>query len=267
MSFEIRQGDAVELMRAMAPASIDAVVTDPPYGERAAAWDSPRGGGWHEEWLLEADRILKPGGVVIVFASRRYLDVVMGAMRRVLGDEPGRALQTGAWVHRQGFTLGGEGFLRPEHEPFIASGPLRVGEDDVRQQRFYRGNHIKSGPVVRRSRARGFGQTSYTANPAGPMAGTVFECPRTKPSEAVGHPTQKPLAVMEYLVLLAADPDALVLDPFCGSGTTGAAAVKHGRRFIGLDSDPKSVEMARRRIHGPLFADPAEAAVTEGDAR
>lgn len=258
MTWEVRHGDAVELLRALPAATVDAVVTDPPYGERAASWDAPRGGAWYEEWLIEVDRVLRPGAPVVVFASRRYLDVVMGAMRRVLGDEPGRQLQTGAWVHRQGFTLGGRGFLRPEHEPFITSGPLRVEADEVRALREYRGRHVGK-PVERKSGARGFKRSTYLSNAVGPMAGTVFECARTKAAEAVGHPTQKPLAVMEYLVLLASEPGGLVLDPFCGSGTTGQVAIAHGRRFLGFDTSADYVAMARRRLGGPLFAGEASA--------
>lgn len=63
------------------------------------------------------------------------------------------------------------------------------------------------------------------------------------------HPTQKPLPLMLELVSLFTDPDDLILDPYCGSGTTGVAAIRLGRRFIGIERDPKFAEMARSRIH------------------
>lgn len=197
---------------------------------------------------------------MVVFASRRYLDVVMGAMRKVLGDETARPLQTGAWIHRQGHPVG-DGMLRPEHEPFIVAGRLRTECDDVRAMRTYHTEHnISRTPTHRRANARGFKKFTYTPHEVGPMAGTVIESARNKPAEAVGHPTQKPLAVMEYLVLLACPPGGLVLDPFCGSGTTLHAALKHGRRALGFDVDEAYVEMARRRIAGPLFAGVEEGA-------
>ncbi len=60
------------------------------------------------------------------------------------------------------------------------------------------------------------------------------------------HPTKKPLAIMEYLVRLTQSPDGgVVLDPFLGSGTTGVACIKTGRRFIGIDNDPRYVEISR----------------------
>jgi site-specific DNA-methyltransferase (adenine-specific) len=66
------------------------------------------------------------------------------------------------------------------------------------------------------------------------------------------HPTVKPISVMEWCIRLVTREGALVLDPFCGSGTTGAAAVRLGRRFIGCEQSAEYVEIARARIahHG-----------------
>ena len=63
-----------------------------------------------------------------------------------------------------------------------------------------------------------------------------------------GHQTQKPIALMEILVRLFSNRGDLILDPFAGSGTTGVAAVRQGRRFVGWEMDPAYAEMARRRI-------------------
>ena len=63
------------------------------------------------------------------------------------------------------------------------------------------------------------------------------------------HPTQKPLALMRWCISLAKLPaDALILDPFCGSGSTGVAAVQMGYRFIGIEREATYVDIARRRI-------------------
>lgn len=63
-----------------------------------------------------------------------------------------------------------------------------------------------------------------------------------------GHPCPKPLRWMQWLVERTSTPDSLVLDPFTGSGTTGVAAIKTGRRFIGIEIDDKYAEIARGRI-------------------
>jgi site-specific DNA-methyltransferase (adenine-specific) len=77
------------------------------------------------------------------------------------------------------------------------------------------------------------------------------------------HPTTKPMRLMSELVALFTEPAALVLDPFMGSGTTGVACVQHGRRFIGIELEPKYFDVACQRIEaaqkqGRLF-EPAPA--------
>jgi len=62
------------------------------------------------------------------------------------------------------------------------------------------------------------------------------------------HPTQKPVGVMQWALELATDPDDVVLDPFCGSGTTGVACLRLGRRFIGIEKAPHYAAVARERL-------------------
>ena len=66
------------------------------------------------------------------------------------------------------------------------------------------------------------------------------------------HPTEKPLNLMEHIVKLSSRPGSVVFDPFMGSGTTGVAALRHGRKFIGCDATPKWYERAQERIDGEL---------------
>jgi DNA modification methylase len=64
-----------------------------------------------------------------------------------------------------------------------------------------------------------------------------------------------PEALVEPCILAGSVPGDLVLDPFAGSGTVGVVAARHGRRFVGIELNPEYVDMARRRIAGPLFAE------------
>jgi len=91
-------------------------------------------------------------------------------------------------------------------------------------------------------------------------ASRFFYCPKASRSEreagleatdgqrANAHPTVKPIALMEWLVRLVTPPGGLVLDPFCGSGSTGVACARLGVRFLGLELDPDYAAIARRRI-------------------
>ena len=71
------------------------------------------------------------------------------------------------------------------------------------------------------------------------------------------HPTVKPVDLMRWLCRLVTPPGGLVFDPFCGSGSTGIAALAEGFRFIGIEIDAEYARTARRRVAGPLFAEVA----------
>lgn len=99
--------------------------------------------------------------------------------------------------------------------------------------------------------SRGHKQTVSTdeKSPGVPMS-DVWDLKIVAPSgnERVGYPTQKPRALVDRIVLACSMPNDVVLDPWCGSGTTLSAAVAHGRRAIGLDQSPVAVEIATARL-------------------
>lgn len=81
-------------------------------------------------------------------------------------------------------------------------------------------------------------------------SGTIarfYYCPKSR-RKNVSHPTVKPINLMRWLIRLIAKPGDLVLDPFCGSGSTGIAAVEEGCRFLGIDISPVYIDIARCRL-------------------
>lgn len=72
----------------------------------------------------------------------------------------------------------------------------------------------------------------------------------TKPSEKLEgkHPTQKPEYLLERIILASTEKGQVILDPFCGSGTTGVEAVKYGRKFIGIDVREEYMEISKKRL-------------------
>jgi site-specific DNA-methyltransferase (adenine-specific) len=78
VNYRLIHADVLDGLRQLADASIDAVVTDPPYGEKVAAWDVGIDFDFHVAWLTEAHRALKPHGTIIAFSSRRRVDLLMG---------------------------------------------------------------------------------------------------------------------------------------------------------------------------------------------
>jgi site-specific DNA-methyltransferase (adenine-specific) len=89
---------------------------------------------------------------------------------------------------------------------------------------------------------------SYSNNPD-----NVISC-GFSPGESGFHPTQKPVKLMQALIELTTVKNQVVLDPFCGSGTTLVAARNTGRRYVGYEMSPEFVRIARDRLEGDLFA-------------
>jgi len=82
---------------------------------------------------------------------------------------------------------------------------------------------------------------------------SICYCAKAPKSErlslnGVSHPTQKPLALMRYLVKLITPPGGIILDPFAGSGSTGVAALQEGFLFVGIEQNKEYVDIAERRL-------------------
>lgn len=87
----------------------------------------------------------------------------------------------------------------------------------------------------------------------GKREGSVFQFAKVNPNKMV-HPTEKPVDLIEKIISKFTDENAIILDPFAGSGSTGVAAVNMGRRFIGFELDDKYFEIAKQRINDAVFS-------------
>ncbi len=99
----------------------------------------------------------------------------------------------------------------------------------------------------------GLGRVVTNGAKKGVPLGDVWDIPYLNPKakERTGYPTQKPLLLLERIIELVTEEGALVLDPFCGSGTTLVAAILHGRNAIGIDISKEAIELSRRRADDP----------------
>lgn len=231
---------------------VDAVVCDPPYGVDIAGWDhgTPPASHW-----LRLRRATKPGGYLMAFAAARTQHVIASAIEAA-GWEI--TADTMVWLYGTGFAKG-RGALRPGFEPIIVArnGPGRL---EIQQAKVLAGKW-PTNVVLDDDEAR-WAPFFYCAKPSlkekeAGLEGMTPEMVETMVSRLKGtgprprrnvHPTVKPIAVMEWLIELCTRPGDLVLDPFCGSGTTGCAAVLAGRNFLGIEKDEKYVDIARVRI-------------------
>lgn len=255
------RGDSLAVLPTLPAGSVDYVVTDPPYGQSNERWDR----GVDPAVWRECLRVAKPNAALLSFAgSPTYHRIASG-----IEAAGWRVRQMWAWVYRDGMITSAwpkEGFdrLAPAMDPICYATRGKVLLPLER----------KGKPWALWSGKRTGELLSTRASPGKRLAAPGHWPRSVVCSEGVegfqhfllnrssdrggrtGHPNQKPLALMEWL-LGKLPPGGTVLDPYCGSGTTGLACLQTGRKFVGVELDPAYHEIARKRLagaHGPLFA-------------
>lgn len=217
MSSQLYLGDCLEIMKGLADASIDAVITDPPYGigfeyadGKEAASNPADYWQWLEPCYREAMRICKPGGLVAVWQAQLNFPYFW----KWFGDN----------IH---IYCSAKNFVQ------LRKTPINYGYDPVVM--FYTGNAEPLRPNKPRRSI-----DYFVANTAGIISDTT--------RIEKGHPCPRPLDAVEQIVDNFTIENGTILDPFMGSGTTGVACVKLNRNFIGIEINPQYYKIAQRRI-------------------
>jgi site-specific DNA-methyltransferase (adenine-specific) len=248
VSWSVKTSDCIKALSGVADKSIDFVFADPPYllsnggftvsgGKQVPVhkgdWDTSGGFDadmeFHRSWIGAIKPKLKPNGSIAV--SGTYHSIYKcGVILQELGF---RILNEIVWFKPNGApNLGGRSFAA-SHETIIWAS---VGKNAKHTFNYlemkngeFPGDSIKKQNTQMRS---------------------VWSIPNTPAREKTygKHPTQKPLALLERLVMASTKPGDTVLDPFAGSGTTGVAAVSLGRSFIGFETQAEYSRLARKRI-------------------
>jgi site-specific DNA-methyltransferase (adenine-specific) len=257
----LAQGDCRELLALLPAASVDLVFADPPYflsnggftchsGRRApvrkGAWDAS--GGLQEDhrfnvaWLSACQRVLKPEGTLWVSGTQHGIFSVGFALQS-LGF---KLLNTVTWYKPNASPNLSCRYFTHSSELLIWAAPRPAPR--LLHTFQYQDMRAEAGGKQMRD-VWALPQTGQEELDASGQ-GKVWTLTGPKPSEkALGrHPTQKPLALLERVVRASTSQGALVLDPFCGSGTTGVAARALGRRFLGLDASAEYLRLAKARL-------------------
>lgn len=236
---ELHLGDCLSFLRTMPDKSVDAILTDLPYGTTACAWDEiiPFEPMWEQ-----VKRICK--GVFVTTASQPFTSrLVMSNLKDFKYE----------WIweksHATGFLDANEKPMK-QHENIVV---FYNGSKTYNPQ-IYKKNRIKirSGKVVRANTGV-YGKfydgasRSIPEDMGYPLSIQYFATPY-KGGEGGCHPTQKPVALYEYLTRTYTNKGDTVLDFVMGSGTTGVACVQTGRNFIGCEIDPTYFAIAEKRI-------------------
>ena len=250
---EVIHGDCLEVMRGMADNSIDAIITDLPYGTTDIEWDSviPFGPMWEG-----VKRILKPNGVFVTTASQPFTTKLIASNIEWFKYE---------WIwhksRRSGFLHAKNAPLKT-HENIVVFSGGSICHDGFSKLRMpynpqmtygkpYKMIHKVDTKMKWGNIARPSNRDYVTANEGTRYPVSVLEF--ANPNRNNEHPTQKPVDLYEYLIKTYTNIGDTVLDICMGSGTTGVAAVNTDRRFIGIEKDSEYVDIARRRIESAML--------------
>lgn len=237
-------GDVIDVLSKMPDESVDMVFADPPYllsnggiscqngrmvSVNKGEWDTSKGFEadyeWHRSWLEECRRVLKPNGTIWVSGTYHNIYLV------------GHALQSLDY-----HILNDIAWLKPNAAPNLSC-------------RYFTHSHetILWASKSKKSKHT-FNYELMKEENCGKQMRSFWEFTSPKKSEKTlgKHPTQKPLGLLERIVLSSTNEGDWVLDPFVGSGTTGVASLKWGRRFIGVDSESSYLDIAVGRLSAVL---------------
>ena len=238
---ELHKGDCLEVMKTIESGSIDAIITDPPYGTTACKWDSVI--DFDLMWK-QLNRIIKPNGAIVLFGSEPFSSALrMSNIKNYKYD----------WIWKKNIPTG---FTMAKTSPMKLHENILVFSDGKLTYNT-KGNYLKFNPqkTKRDKPIKGYAVKSdflndttfdkkervYThKNPV-----SIIEYTKVKNGL---HPTQKPILLMEYLIKTYTNEGETVLDFTMGSGSTGVAAKNTNRNFIGIEQDEKYFEIAKQRI-------------------
>lgn len=229
-SIWLMKGDCLGRMKEIPDGSVDMVLADPPYGTTACKWDSviPL-----EEMWKQLKRVIKSNGAIVLTASQPFTSV--------LGYSNIDMLKY-SWVWRKSAATGHLNAKRmpmKNHEDILVfySKPPKYNPQGVKD----------FGKIVRRGGNGACYRSSGTSN-IQEKTGYPRSVLDFQSVGKTAHPTQKPVALMEYLVKTYTNEGETVLDFTMGSGTTGLACMNTNRKFIGIELDEKYFEIAKDRI-------------------
>lgn len=243
MSYDLHLGDCLQLMKAIPDGSVDMIMCDLPYGTTACSWDSVIP---FEPLWAEYRRVLKLDGAMVLTCAQPFTSALISSNMRDFAY---------CWYWNKSKVTG---FANAKKQP------LRCVEEVAvfyRKKPTYNPQDLKPfGKTVNKGKSAGGGtlQGDRVEGRAGGLrSGLDYHQEFTNyPRQVLEiasegktvHPTQKPVALMEYLIRTYTNEGELVLDNCMGSGTTGVAAINTGRRFIGMEQNPEYFAIAENRI-------------------
>ena len=239
---ELLKGDCLEVMKGIETGSIDAIITDPPYGTTACKWDSVIDFDLMWEQL---NRIIKPNGAIVLFGSEPFSSALrMSNIKNFKYDWIWEKNRPSGHLNAKKQPLKNHEIVSIFYNKPCTYNPIKTKAEEhlIDKRKTINNGKIKGGSYINGS--KGFEDIRVKDN--------GLRYPKTIQkfnAERGLHPTQKPVSLMEYLVLTYTNENETVLDFTMGSGTTGVACVNTNRNFIGIEQDAKYFDIATERIN------------------
>jgi site-specific DNA-methyltransferase (adenine-specific) len=244
-SCTLYHGDCREILSIIG--NVDAVITDPPYGITNCEWDN----------VVDISIFFDNTDLIVSFGAEPFTSNLIHNngkfFREKLIWEKHRAGNFGnAKIRHLKYTediiilsRNKNYIYNPQMQPRISD---RVRQAQKGNSKQWRTNKRPGADVSFGTLYEPREWTVFDADKKYP--GNILRCPCvvSNAKDKTEHPTQKPIKLMEYLVLTYSDKNHIILDPFMGSGTTGVASVKLARNFIGIDINEKYFDISCKRI-------------------
>jgi site-specific DNA-methyltransferase (adenine-specific) len=230
------QGDCLELMKTIPDKSISMILADPPYGTTACKWDSiiPLEPMW-----TQLKRIIKPNGAIVMTASQPFTTTLISSNMKMFKYcwvwdkvKPSTGLHAKVMPLRSTEDIAVFGKGKVKYFPQMSDKKVRVEYKNDNNGEAFGGARVK--------RKHDNGGQGYPKN--------LLTLSNANQKDRK-HPTQKPVALMEYMIKTYTNEGETVLDFAMGSGTTGVACANLGRDFIGIELDEKYFNIAQERIN------------------
>ncbi|HDI2487788.1 TPA: site-specific DNA-methyltransferase [Acinetobacter baumannii] len=235
MTFKLHHGDCLEIMGNIPDQSIDMILCDLPYGTTCCAWDTII--SFNPLWA-HYERIIKPNGAIVLFAANPFAAVLATSNLKLFRYEMilEKPAATGFLNAKKQPLRAHENILvfyksQPTYNPQKTTGHKRktAKRKDIGSEHYGKQLNIKD----------------YDSTERYPRSVQLFSSDKQKSNL---HPTQKPVALCEYLIRTYTNVGEVVLDNCMGSGTTGIACINTDRKFIGIEKESKYFEIAKKRL-------------------
>lgn len=248
--------DCLELLKSLPDESVQLILVDPPYNLDLATWDTyDNYMEWAAKWIDEAYRVLSKNGSMVVFGGTQFQNVRSGDLIEIIyycrHHTKWRLVNTIIWYYKNGMSA--HRYFANRHEEIIwltKTDKYYFDLDAVRVP--YPPKELELALKDKRLIPENVMKGKNPTN--------VWEMGRLNGNslERVGHQTQKPLEVIRRLVQALSYPDAVVLDFFAGSGTTGRVCIEEKRNCIMCDSDSDSQNYFKKHIENMRETDLAQ---------